>query len=214
MIRLNMTRDELMKELSSDEQWILDRLRGIRIKFRRFINDKRTEGIFHKCWYTTPNHNRVCVTYTKENNCIACYTFFKVIGDDGKVRYIFNFFSPMTNRLSRCFLFTNHFVERLKEREGKKFETWFQERVETQETTFEPINYEYNGDSKQCFAIMNGFMAFGYYTDSFDVVFTTLINKEQEKDNQQGMHEEAFQDNCEKQRLYNNAMLRKYGNVA
>lgn len=195
MIRLNMTRQELRKELSSDIEWVNERLNGIAKKYHRQLKSNRLQGIFHSSWYTTPNHNRVCVYYYVNGDFIGIMPYWKIIGDDGKVRYVSVSFQCMRDRLSGCYLYTNHFLKRLKEREGKDFDTWFREKIEANNISFEPTDYTYNGDSKQCYAVINDAMAFGIYTDSFDIVFTTLISKEQEKKNQQEMHIEAFEQN-------------------
>lgn len=192
MLRLTMTRDELMKELSSDKEWVSERLNGVVKKYNRQLKSNRLQGIFHNSWYTTPNHNRVCVYYVKNGDLIGFMAYWRIIGDDGKVRYISISIQCMTQRLINCYLFTNHFLKRLKEREGKDYDTWFRERIETNNISIEPTDYTYNGDSKQCYAVINGSMVFGIYTDSFDVVFTTLINREQERGNQQDMHDKAF----------------------
>ena len=190
-----MTRQELRKELSSDMEWVKERLKGIAKKYHRQLKSNRLQGIFHNSWYTTPNHNRVCVYYYVNGDFIGIMPYWKIIGDDGKVRYVSVSVQCLTDRLSNCYLFTRHFLKRLKEREGKDFDTWFREQVEANDISFEPTDYTYNGDSKQCYAVINDTMAFGIYTDSFDVVFTTLISSEQEKENQQGMHIEAFVQN-------------------
>ena len=155
MIRLDMTREELLNELNMDLSWAMDRVDGISIKYKRILNDKkRPDGIFHHCWYTTPRNNRVCVIYEKKrvagDVCVNVNAFFKVLGDDGKERYIMNHFYLGEHYVKECFLFTNHFVQRLRERVGMDFESWFIERVRKKEETFEVFDYDYNGVDNQC----------------------------------------------------------------
>ena len=209
MIRLDMSREELLKEMNADELWAYGRINGIHKKFNRYLKSKPAEGVFYRCWYTTPNKNKICIVYSVERTCgimdLRLDTFFRFVGDDGKERYIFNHFTPDGLFVSRTFLFTNHFIQRLKERVGMDFESWFVERVVKKEVSFDVFDYDYNDEDNQCYAILNGNMAFGVRSEAFDVVFKTLITMEQEYLNQLQLHQHAFKQNCIRQEGYSAA---------
>lgn len=211
MIRLNMTREELLKELNADKEWTARRAEGIGKKFKRYLTDKKgREGVFYHCWYTTPNNNKVLVVYSKK--ILAGYVaiegkmLFRVLGDDGKERYILGQYTSSERRITHSFLFTNHFVQRLRERTGKDMEKWFIERCKNGECVQGVFDYDYNGVENQCYAIMNGNMAFGVRSNIFDVVFTTVITKAQEKLNQLYMHQQSFQRNCDMETCHQEEM--------
>lgn len=209
MLRLNMSKCELRRELEQDDKWAKERINGIFIKFRKQLSKFPEGKVFYKCWYTTPNHNRIRVFYSKTASDlialgafpIAIDSFFEIIGDDGKIRYV-STLSTADCRLSRCLLYTSHLVQRLHERLGLDFETWFEGNINSYKSALQLQDYEYNGDERQCYAIINKTMVFGVYSDNFDAVFTTLISQEQEHANQLLLH---YQGN-----LANNQALAQY----
>lgn len=122
MILETMTRQEVLKELQADCDWVDERIPGLKKKYNKSLKNKRVghKTILGISKYLTPRKNKVFVCAVKllfRNYCaLGNAVLFEFVGNDGKIRYIFPLFED--NRLVETITFSSHCIKRMKERSG------------------------------------------------------------------------------------------------
>ena len=159
MITYTMTKDELVRELRAECDW-LDGLRpGIVIKYKKRLNPRTAkEGftLLGKTAYTTPRNNRVHVAWVREKvgNYITILSvhFYEYTNQYGKKQYINPCYNGFGNNPRRIVVYTSHAMSRLLERAGMTIQDLlFYDNDETGYNIGYVGEYEYKGKKSTMF---------------------------------------------------------------
>lgn len=157
MIVASMTKEELLKEITLDKQWVEDRAHGIVMKYRKKTKNFRGRKVLGVTNYTTPRNNDVTAVWCA--NCFekgvvsySCSTYFRFMSPRG-YQYITIIGNAST--LSNPLIFTSHSIDRLMERCGMTFKDYIIECELSDYGNLYFNDYEYKGKVTKAMVVPN-----------------------------------------------------------
>ena len=156
MITRTMTPDEVIRTLHKNHLVILDRMDGLGIKNSKKLKNKyiRDNAIMSRSDYVLPETYDTAVVYAikhiqtmrgKDYATMILMHYYRTTYDT----YIVPNVNPRTNRVQGYMEFTHHSVDRMKQRLGKDFDTFFQEDYVKNNGLVQTLEYEFNGDENE-----------------------------------------------------------------
>lgn len=152
MIVRTMTTKEVLKQLQKDYEYVMARVDGLRIKNGKKLKNKyvKDREILSRAKYVIPETNDTAVVYAIKHvqtvnkkeyasmtvayyikTCYGTYIISNVVGD-----YATGYLEV-----------SHHAIERLRERLGKDFDTFFKEDyIEKNDCILYPVQYSRSGD--------------------------------------------------------------------
>ena len=118
MIVQSMAKQELLRELNQDVDWVYERSYGIREKYRKVIKKVTDRKILGTVKYTTPKKNKVQVTwvvYRMNKDIVLSPVILFCCPTPRGYQYI-NLISNTNGSVQIPIIYTSHAIDRLKER--------------------------------------------------------------------------------------------------
>ena len=183
MIVPSMTKDELVKELSLDKDWVDGRVYGIDQKYKKKIMKVRGHEVLAVTNYTTPRNNFVTVvwraTYVdRRTTILTAVPYFRYMTVRG-YQYIMlmchgkHSYTPL--------IYTSHCIDRMKERIGMDFRQYIIQSEAQDNGGMFMDDYVYNGKQTKGLVFPNyGMFILDEATWGYAAV--TFISKEQQGD--------------------------------
>lgn len=197
MIVETMTRDEVFREIQADDDWCAQRCIGLAKKYNKALKNKRIghNSILGMVEYITPNHNKVhgivqkVFVDDKQKYAIpAIVTIYEFVSSDGKRRHIYPLNYMDSNRLQSLIVFSDHAVQRLRERCGKSMMDLFVDLCVENESCMSFIYYDYNGKDDEHLSVIGDTILLAKDSEWGKTV-TTILNKNQLYENQEDMND-------------------------
>ena len=156
MITDTMTREEFRKEIIAEEQWVQERMFGLRKKYHKQLKDRRVRenAFLGTSTYKTPRGNEVfvCVFKTfmdrKEKYADIAIAALYSYWYGNKRRYIFPLNEPGTTNYKHSLVFSAHSVARMKERLGMDITEVFIQNQKMQFGCSSFLDYDRNGSGE------------------------------------------------------------------
>lgn len=156
MIVQKMSADEVIRTLQRDDDYILERMKGLNIKNSKKLKSKfvKNNDIMSKSTYNIQGTNDTVVLYAiklvqtikgKEYSTMMLNYYVKTYYNT----YIIPSINSKTQKVDLFVEFSIHSVERMKERLGKDFETFFEEDYLKNNGIIQPVEYLRNGDENE-----------------------------------------------------------------
>lgn len=186
-----MSREELFAEVRADEMWVLGRLDGLRKKYNKQLKSKAYGhmSILGRTWYQTPNGNRVYTIVQKffyDEKCkyadVSLVTLYEYDYGDKK-RYLYPIYYRASNVFKHVIIFTDHAIDRMKQRLGKGILEVFEDICVKQDTACCFVKYDYNGADDEFMGRISDGVAFARI-HKWGLIVSTIISTEQEYTNQ------------------------------
>ena len=183
MILENMTKEEITKECNLENEWVLERIAGVTIKYKKQLKLGISRKILGITKYVSPNNNNLWVVWLKDKmgstKFISYALFIEFRDNTGKRNYI------MHSEDGTIAIFTGHLLDRLKERAGLDWEGFLRYFYDFSGFALSFNEYEYYGKKTK----MASFGGLGLFiVDVNDrwgcTVFKTFVNSELLGENQ------------------------------
>ena len=156
MITKTMTSDEVIRALQKNHLVILDRMDGLGAKNSKKLKNKyvKDNAIMSRSDYRLPDTYDSAVVYAvkhiqtlkrKDYATMILMYYYKTSYNT----YIVPNVSPLTNRVVGYVEFSYHSVDRMKQRLGKDFNTFFQEDYLKNNGIIQTLEYNFNGDENE-----------------------------------------------------------------
>lgn len=158
MILYTMTKEELVKELTADTQWI-DSLRGgIVTKYSKRLNPKTApdgHSLLGITTYTTPRKNRVIVAWTRVKTgkyiTLESMHYFQYTAKNGTIQYINPCYGNQRLEPKNIVIYTAHALQRVRERAGMNLLETLAYQCSNEATAHYVGKYMYKGELKTMF---------------------------------------------------------------
>lgn len=192
MIVQTMTPSEVIRGLQVNHSYLRDRMDGLAIKNSKKLKNKyiKDNEIMSRSSYVIPSTNDTMVAYAikhiqvlkgKEYSTMIVMSYIKTCYNT----YIAPAINPLTDRVWGYVEFTSHSVDRMRERLGKDFDTFFREDYVKNNGVVDTIEYHYNGDANERVAHIGDAFAFIDYRESeHKYTVKTIVSTEQLYTNQ------------------------------
>lgn len=187
MITQTMTSDEVIRGLQANQEYIVERMNGLGAKNSKKLKNKfiKDNDIMSKSTYVVPETKDTVVVFAikrilmvkgKEHSTMTVSHYLKTYYNT----YIVPVIDAMTNRVLGYIEFTCHSVERIRQRLGKDFDTFFQQDFVKNNGAIQALEYKRNLDPNERIAHIGDAFAIMEYEDSERryVVKTILSEKE------------------------------------
>ena len=156
MITKTMTSNEVIRALQKNHLVILDRMDGLGAKNNKKLKSKyvKDNAIMSRSDYCLPDTYDSAVVYAikhiqtlkkKDYATMILMYYYKTSYNT----YIVPNVSPLTNRVVGYVEFSCHSVDRMKQRLGKDFDTFFQEDYLKNNGIIQTLEYNFNGDENE-----------------------------------------------------------------
>ena len=182
-----MTSDEVIKALQKNHLVILDRMDGLGIKNSKKLKNKfiKDNAIMSKSDYLLPETYDSAVVYAikhiqtlkgKDYATMILMYYYKTCYNT----YIVPNVSALTNRVIGYMEFSTHSVDRMKQRLGKDFDTFFQEDYRKNNGIVQTLEYHFNGDENERVAhIGDAFVILECENEFHKYVVKTILSNEE-----------------------------------
>lgn len=193
MIKISMTPREVLNELKTVDDYVQERMYGLTCKNSKKMKSKfvKHNEIMSKSTYVVPGISDTVVVYAvKENQtlkgkaCASMYLAYYLKTQYGT--YIIPCIDFISNRVIRYVEFSSHSIERMRERLGKDFDTFFREDYIKKNTgLFHPVKYEFNGKENEYVAhVGEAFIILAIDSSGLMHIVKTLLSVEDLYSNQ------------------------------
>lgn len=163
MITQTMTPDEVIRGLQMIDEYVLERMKGLMIKNSKKLKSKivKDNSIMSKSTYDVPETNDKVVVYAikhvqtlkgKEYATMSTMYYIKTYYNT----YITPVIDGLANKVRGYMEYSYHSVQRLRERLGKDFDTYFQEDEISSKGFTQFVEYKRNGDVNEYVAHLGG----------------------------------------------------------
>lgn len=199
-----MTRDELRKELIADDEWVRERMDGLRKKYNKQLRNKRIRenSILGTTHYKTPRGNDVFVCLIKRSPdrkkkyaYIAFASLFS-FRDGKKQKFVYPRNNPRTNTYKNAIVFSSHSVDRMKERLGMGITEVFVQHIKMNYGCTAFMDYDYNGRSDELYCDFGPCILLAR-EHPWGKIVSTIITKDQQHANQKVLG--AYSSRCANQ---------------
>ena len=156
MITNTMNFDEVVRSLQVNHNYVRERMDGLGKKNSKKLKNKfiKDNTIMSKSTYTVPETKDTLVVYAikhiqtlkKKDYATMILTYYYKTSYN---TYIVPNVSPLTNRVVGYVEFSCHSVDRMKQRLGKDFDTFFQEDYLKNNGIIQTLEYNFNGDENE-----------------------------------------------------------------
>lgn len=157
MITRTMTPAEVLRTLRDIDAYVLERTKGLALKNGKKIKSKAIghNEIMSRSNYVVPGISDTVVVYAvkqiqtlRGKECASMDLVYYLTTQYGT--YILPCIDFYTNRVKRYVEFSSHSIDRMKERIGRDFDTFFREDyIRRNNGVFQPIKYKYNNDENE-----------------------------------------------------------------
>lgn len=183
MIVPSMTKQELIRELSQDVDWVYDRAYGIREKYRKTINKVTDRKVLGFVKYTTPKKNQVLVAwsvYKVGKDIVLSPVVFFCCPTSRGFQYI-NLASSPTSGVKLPVIYTSHAIDRLRERSNLTLQDVVTISEQTSYGRCFIRDYEYEGRQAKAL-VVDGYGMFILVEQEWGLYAVTYIDKDQQGD--------------------------------
>lgn len=192
MIVQAMTPSEVIRELQMNHSYLRDRMDGLGIKNSKKLKNKfiKDNEIMSRSTYVIPATKDTMVVFAikhiqvlkgKEYATMIVRSYYKTCYNT----YIVPAINSFTDRVLGYMEFSTHSVDRMRERLGKDFDTFFREDYAKNNGIVKTIEYHYNGDDNERVAHIGDALAFIDYRESeHKYTVKTIVSTEQLYTNQ------------------------------
>ena len=192
MIVQTMTPSEVIRALQVNHSFLRDRMDGLGIKNSKKLKNKyiKDNEIMSRSTYVIPATKDTMVVFAikhiqvlkgKEYATMIVRSYYKTCYNT----YIVPAINSLTDRVLGYMEFTSHSVDRMRERLGKDFDTFFREDYSENNGVVKTIEYHYNGDENERVAQIGDAFAFiDYRKSEHKYTVKTIVSTEQLYSNQ------------------------------